>query len=175
MNFFVRYFIEMHLPIGVVEQALDQLRADWLVALARTAHARGLRLLLESDTGLGGDLAGALVELSIESTRRTGSMTIHPMAWALIGPASSMPLLRGDLEVGSLGRHRIQLALSGRYFVPSVREHARLDRGTAQRVGEATIKEFVDGLANVVERLALGAPAVRPPLAPSGGWPLRVV
>lgn len=131
--------------------------------------------MLESDADLAGDLAGTLVELSIESTRRTGSMTIRPMAWALIGPVSSMPLLRGDLEVGSLGPHRIQLALCGRFFIPSVREHARLDRGTAQRVGEATIKEFVDGLANVVEKLALGVPAIRLPVAPSGGWPLKVV
>lgn len=174
MNFFVRYFVEMHLPMAAVEQALDQLPPEWLVALARRAHARGLRLLLESDADLGADLAGTLAELSVESTRRSGSMTIRPMAWTLIGPASSMPLLRGDLEVGSLGPHRIQLALSGRYFLPSVREHARLDRGTAQRVGEATIKEFVDGLANVVEKLALGV-GVRLPLAPSGGWPLRVV
>jgi hypothetical protein len=72
------------------------------------------------------------------------------MAWALIGPRTASPLLEADLEVGSLGHGRSQLAVAGRYYVPGSGTNRRIDRGTAQRVGEATIKEFVDGLADLV-------------------------
>jgi hypothetical protein len=154
MSFFVRYFVELPLPTAVAEQALDKLPPDWLLAVARLAHARALGLLLESDAGLGGDQASTL-ELSMESPTRSGSTTIRLMAWTLIRPGSATPFLQADLEIGSLGRGRTQLALSGRYFSPGENGHQRLDRGIAQRVGEATIKMFVDGLANTVERAAL--------------------
>jgi hypothetical protein len=175
MDFFVRYFVELQLPTTVVEQALDELPPDWLLAIARQAHARALGLLLESDADLGSDPTGTLVELSTESATRSGSTTIRPMAWTLIGPGSAMPFLQADLEVGSLGRDRTQLALSGRYFLPGAHRHAHLDRGTAQRVGEATIKSFVDGLANLVEKHALGVPGLRLPVAPSEDWRLKFV
>jgi hypothetical protein len=181
MNFFVRYFVEMQLPIGMVEPALDELPSDWLVAMARNAHARALGLVLESDADLGDDLAGTLVEVSTESGTSNGSTWIHPIAWALIGPHSAMPLLEADLEVGPLGGSSTQLALSGRYFIPSMHGHPRLDRSTGQRIGESAVKEFVDGLADAVKRLALGVHALPPPLAhvpgwsEKRGWPLKVV
>jgi hypothetical protein len=61
--------------------------------------------------------------------------------------------LKADLEVGSLGHDRSQLAVAGRYYVPGSGSNRRLDRGTAQRVGEATIKELVDSLADLVDSL----------------------
>src|SRR6266704_609070 len=73
MNFFVRYFVEMPLPTGMVEPALDRVPADWLVAMARKAHTRALSLLLESDANPGDELSGGLVEMSIEPATRHGS------------------------------------------------------------------------------------------------------
>ncbi len=173
MNFFVRYFVEMPLPTGMVEPALDRVPPDWLVAMARKAHTRALGLVLESDANPGDELPGGLVEMSIEPATRNGSTSIRPIAWVLVGTASATPILEADLEVGPLGRQSTQLALGGRYFVPNAGGHPPLDRGTAQRIGEAAIKEFVDSLAETVDRLAVRAPALPPPLADAAGWPMK--
>jgi hypothetical protein len=78
------------------------------------------------------------------------------MAWALVGPQAARPLLEADLEVGSLGEYRSQLAVAGCYYLPRSATNRRIDRGTVQRMGEAAIKEFVDGLTNLVQTLVLG-------------------
>jgi hypothetical protein len=175
MEFFLRYFVELELPMAAVEAALDQLPAERLVSVANKAHDRALGFMLEVDPLAGDGLAGAVVVLGMEPAVRHGSTTIRTMAWALIGPHSAKRLLEADLEVGSLGHRRSQLAVAGRYYVPGSRTNGRVDRGTAQRVGEATIKEFVDGLADLVQTLALGGPSVRRPAAPWGRYRRRVV
>jgi hypothetical protein len=150
MDFFVRYFVELELPAAAVETALDELPGEWPVGVANKAHARALGFMLEADPHAADDVAGTVVVLGMEPATRHGSTTVRTMAWALIGPQTARPLLEADLEVGSLGYGRSQLAVAGRYYVPGASANRPIDRGAAQRVGEATIKEFVDGLADLV-------------------------
>lgn len=170
----MRYFAELELPMAAVETALGELPAEWLAAAANKAHARALGFLLEASPELGAEFSGMVVDVGTQPVARHGSTTIRPMAWALIGPHTAKPLLDGDLEVGSLGHGRTQLAAAGRYHFPTGAARRRIDRGVAQRMGEATIKEFVDGLARMVEKLALGVPALRLPAAPPVRWRLKV-
>jgi hypothetical protein len=156
MDFFVRYFVELELPVAAVETALDELPREWLGGMANKAHARALGFVLEADYQWADDFAGAVVVLGMERAARHGSTTTRAMAWALIGPQTAKPLLEADLEVGSLGHGRTQLAVAGRYYVPGSGTNRRIDRGTAQRVGEATIKEFVDALAGLVGTFTRG-------------------
>jgi hypothetical protein len=156
MDFFVRYFVELELPVAAVETALDELSAEWLIGVANRAHARALGFMLEADPRAADDVAGAVVVLGMEPAVRHGSTAVRTMAWALIGPQTARPLLEADLEVGSLGRGRSQLAVAGRYYVAGSGANRRIDRGTAQRLGEATIKEFVAGLADLVHTLTRG-------------------
>jgi hypothetical protein len=156
MDFFVRYFVEIGRPVASVETALDELPGEWLVGMANKAHARALGFMLEADPNAADDVAGAVVVLGVTPAVRHGSTTTRTMAWALVGPQTARPLLDADLEVGSLGCGRSQLAIAGRYYVPGSGTKRRIDRGTAQRVGEATIKEFVDGLTDLVQTLVRG-------------------
>jgi hypothetical protein len=156
MDFFVRYFVELELPVAAVETALDELPGEWLVAVANKAHRRALGIMLEADPHAADDFAGAVVVLTMEPAARHGSTTTRAMAWALIGPQTARALLEADLEVGSLGHGRSQLAVAGRYYAPGSGMNRRIDRGTAQRVGEATIKEFGDALADLVHTLTRG-------------------
>ena len=165
MDFFVRYFVELERPGAAVETALDELPGESLVSIANKAHARALGFMLDADPGAADNVAGAVVVLGMEPAVRHGSTTIRTMAWALIGPQTARPLLEADLEVGSLGRGRSQLAIAGRYYVPGSGPIRRIDRGTAQRVGEATIKEFVDGLTDLVHTLTRGESLTAAPTA----------
>jgi hypothetical protein len=156
MESFLRYFVELELPLTEVETALDALPAEWLVAVANKAHARSLRFTLEADPLAGDNLAGAVVVFAMQPAIQHGSTSIRTMAWALVGPHTARPLLEADLEVGSLGEYRSQLAVAGRYYLPRSATNRRIDRGTVQRMGEAAIKEFVDGLTHLVQTLVLG-------------------
>ena len=150
MEFFLRYFVELELPVTVVDTALDALSAEWLAGVANKAYARSLRLMLEADPLVGDNLTGAVVVFGLKPAIRQGSTSIRTMAWALVRPQTASPLLEADLEVGSLGRGRSQLAVAGRCYLPGSITNRRIDRGTAHRIGEATIKEFVDVLARLV-------------------------
>jgi hypothetical protein len=156
MDFFVRYFVELELPAAAVDTALDELPGEWLVGIANKAHARALGFMLEADPHAADDVAGTVVVLGMEPAARHGSTTTRTMAWALVGPQTARPLVEADLEVGSLGHGHSQLAVAGRYYVPGSATSRRIDRGTAQRVGEATIKEFVDALADLVHTVTRG-------------------
>lgn len=156
MDFFVRYFVELERPRAAVETALDDLPGEWLVGMANRAHARAAGFMLEADAQAADDVAGTVVVLGMEPAVWHGSTATRAMAWALTGPQTARPLLEADLEVGSLGHGRSQLAVAGRYYVPGSGTSRRIDRGTAQRVGEATIKEFVDALADLVHTLTRG-------------------
>ena len=86
MEFVVRYFVEIELPVAAIETALDEVPAEWLIAWANKAHDRALGMMLEADPLVVEDLAGAVVVLGIERSARHGSTTIRTMAWALVGP-----------------------------------------------------------------------------------------
>jgi hypothetical protein len=162
MEFFLRYFVELELPATAVETVLDALPAEWLAGVANTAYARSLRLTREADPLVGDNLTGAVVVFGLKPAMQQGSTSIRTMAWALVGPQTARPLLEADLEVGSLGRGRSQLAVAGRCYLPGSVTNRRIDRGTAHRIGEATIKDFVDGLARLVRTPVL---AESPPAA----------
>jgi len=66
MAFFVRYFVEIELPLAAVETALDEVPAEWLSASANKAHDRALGMMLEADPLAGEDLAGAVVVVGME-------------------------------------------------------------------------------------------------------------
>jgi hypothetical protein len=163
MDFFVRYYVELELPRDAVETVLDELPEEWLGLMADKAYARALGIMVEADSALAHELVGARVDFAIELPVRGHSATTRSMAWALVGPGAIRPLLQADVEAGPLGPDGCQLAVGGRYYVPSEVASAGIGRGMAQRLGEATIKEFLDDLAIAVERLALGTSAGQAP------------
>jgi hypothetical protein len=72
------------------------------------------------------------------------------MSWKAGAPGGIFPALDADLEISRLGDHRTQLAISGRYRPPMGALGRVLDRSLLHVVAEATIKDFLD---RVAERL----------------------
>jgi hypothetical protein len=89
-------------------------------------------------------------------------MTWEPTGWLL-------PRLDAELELAPLGRHRTQLAISGRYEPPLGTVGRTVDRLALHRIAEATIKDFLDRVATT-----LTAKAVEPATA-SGRRPLGIL
>jgi hypothetical protein len=149
---FVRYYVEVPLPPDRVEAGLVDAPTGWLSALAGEADQRGGGLLAEVGVGPLGPRLGRRVAVRVGAPVRLPSKTLLPFTWKPTGGNGLLPDLDGDIEVGSLGPGRTQLALSARYRPPLGTLGRAADRVLLHRVAEATVKDFLDRIAAALTR-----------------------
>jgi hypothetical protein len=87
-------------------------------------------------------------------------MTWLPLRWQPLGLDGLLPRLDATVELGPLGQDRTQLAS---YQPSQATAGQRIDHGLAQRVAEATLKDFLDQLGHAVVLSHLGPAATMPP------------
>ena len=81
---------------------------------------------------------------------RFPSMTLLALTWEPVGLWGLLAGLDADLELGSLGQDRTQLAISARYRPPLGVVGRAADRVLVHRVAEATLKDFLDRLGQAI-------------------------
>ena len=151
----MRYYIELSLPVAVVEQALVGSPAGWLSAVAGEAQARGDGLLGEVGVGPLGDRLRRQVRIQLGEPVRFPSMTSLPLTWEPVGLEGVLPRLDANLELGALGGDRTQLAISARYRPPLGVVGRAVDRVLLHRVAEATVKDFLDRVGAAISAQAM--------------------
>jgi hypothetical protein len=144
---FVRYYVELAMPIEEAERRLLDSPGDWVPGLAREAGARGDALLGEVGFGEGRLRVAKAVHIELRPPARLGSTAVLPLTWSPTGPGGLFPTLEADLEIAPLGPARSQLAISARYEPPLGIVGRAVDRALLHRVAEATIKDFLDHAA----------------------------
>jgi hypothetical protein len=154
---FVRYYVEVPLPAGQVEHAMLDSPADWLSTVAGEAQRRGDHLLTEGGVGPLGPKLGRRVTVQVGQPVRFPSMTSLPLTWEPIGLEGVLPRLDANLELGSLGEDRTQLAISARYRPPLGVLGRTVDRVLLHRVAEATLKDFLDRVGAAITSRAEAA------------------
>ncbi len=148
---FIRYFVVLPFGMETVEAALLERPEAWVPGLARDAESMGERLLAE--VGFAVDDAHRLdkqVEIEFGEPYRLTAKTLLPIAWRATGPERLFPSLDADLEVAALGPGRTQLSISARYRPPMGALGRALDRALLHRVAEATVKDFLDRVADAL-------------------------
>ena len=88
-------------------------------------------------------------------------MTSLPLTWEPVGLEGVPPQLDANLELGSLGGGRTQLAISARYRPPLGVVGRAVDRVLLHRVAEATLKDFLDRLGQAILSQTGGAETMR--------------
>jgi hypothetical protein len=151
---FIRYFIELSLPVVKVEKALAGSPAGWLSAMAGEAQARGDGLLGEVGVGPRARLRRQ-VRIRLGEPVHFPSMTSLPLTWEPVGLDGVLPQLDANLELGPLGGDRTQLAVSARYRPPLGVVGRAVDRVLLHRVAEATLKDFLDRLGEAITDRAM--------------------
>jgi hypothetical protein len=141
---FVRYYMELPLPARQVEDVMLDAPAEWLSTVAGEAQRRGDHLLTEVGVGPLGLRLGRRVAIQVGQPVRFPSMTSLPLTWEPVGLDGVLPRLDADIELGSLGEDRTQLAISARYRPPLGALGRTVDRVLLHRVAEATVKDFLD-------------------------------
>jgi hypothetical protein len=142
---FLRYYVELDRPAGQVESALLDAPSTWLPALADGAAERAEPLLAEVGVGPAGLHIAKRVIVRLGQPVQFPSRLSLPMTWEPGGRL--LPRLDAELELGTLGKERAQLAISGRYEPPLGTVGRTADRLALHRVAEATIKDFLDRVA----------------------------
>ncbi len=145
---FVRYYVELPLPSDLVEGALVDAPSEWLSALAGEADERGGGLAAEVGVGPLGPRLGRRVAVRVGAPVRLPSKTLLPFTWRPTSGNGLLPDLDGDLELGALGPGHTQVALSARYRPPLGTVGRAVDRVLLHRVAEATVKDFLDRIAD---------------------------
>jgi hypothetical protein len=148
---FIRYYIELPLPVAVVEQALVGCPAGWLSAVAGEAQRRGDGLLGEVGVGPLRARLRRQVRIRLGEPVHFPSMTSLPLTWEPVGLDGLLPQLDANLELGSLGGDRTQLAMSARYRPPLGVVGQAVDRVLLHRVAEATVKDFLDRVGQAIK------------------------
>jgi hypothetical protein len=152
---FVRYFVEVPLPADRVERALLASPAEWLSAMAGAAQERGDGLLTEVGVGPLATHFRRRVTIQLGAPVRFPSMTSVPFTWEPVGLDGLLPRLDANLELGSLGEDRTQMAISARYHPPLGVVGRAVDRVLLHRVAEATLKDFLDQVGQAITSQSL--------------------
>jgi hypothetical protein len=148
---FARYFVEPPTSSAEVERVLATDPQGWLPGLAGDATHQGDVLLAE--VGFGEAIRvkqDVVVELG--APIRTASKTVFPIRWHASEHPGLFPALDADLEVSPLGAGCTQLAISARYAPPFGAFGRAMDRALLSLVAEATLKDFLDRVADAIVR-----------------------
>jgi hypothetical protein len=148
---FARYFVEVPMSPEAVDRVLSDDPRRWMPGLAERANYRGDVLLAEVGFGERIRIAREVV-VELGPPVRSSTKTAFPLRWTASSHAGLFPSLDADLEVAPLGANRTQLSMSARYVAPFGAVGHAIDRAILSRVAEATLKDFLDGVAAVVMR-----------------------
>lgn len=139
-----------------VQAALHEDPQAWLPGLATEANQRGDDLLAE--VGFGEKMRmRRLVRIELGEPVRAATKTIMPLRWIAQGATGLFPEMDADLEIAALGPGRCQLAMSARYVPPLGVMGRALDRAVLFRVAEATLKDFLDRVAERLVAVDVGS------------------
>ncbi|HET8525588.1 MAG TPA: hypothetical protein VFM81_03025 [Actinomycetota bacterium] len=154
---FLRYYVDLPLPLGDAEAALVEGPEMWIPGLFRDAEDRGRALLTEVGFSMETHRIDREVEIELGTPYVSGSATRMPLTWRATSKGRLFPRLEADIELAGLGPDRSQLSMDARYRPPLALVGRALDRALLHRVAEATIKDFVDRVAEriVARRAAL--------------------
>jgi hypothetical protein len=146
---FIRCFVNLPMPYQIAEEALMASPGEWLPGLARDADTEGERLLAQ--VGFGGAVRiERRVEVSLGEPLHFPSRLVLPIKWKAASAEGLFPELEADLELGPIGPSRTQLSINARYRPPLGVIGRVVDRALLHRMGEATLKDFIE---NVAERI----------------------
>jgi hypothetical protein len=147
---FVEYTTKVDSGLAQVENELDEVRAS-LQSWADVAYREGEQL--RSRVGPSERLARD-VDLEIGIPEIHSSGVVYPVHWTASGANLLFPELQADLVLTKQGSRKTSLTLRGTYRPPLGVLGRLADRAGLHLVAEATVKNWMDRLAE-----ALSSPA----------------
>src|SRR5215471_14187522 len=145
---------------------LELAHGDWLDGLSQDAYADGMAG--EVRVGPFGGVPGVSkqVRVSLLDPVPRDDMVLVPIRWEATGRMGRLfPVLDANLIVGTDGRGRAELRITGAYRPPLDGLGEGLDQAVLHRVAGATVKSLLRGIAATLA----GPAAAATPGAPDSG------
>lgn len=143
---FIHYFTTVPVGLAEVEKRLDKVRSE-LEEWADIAYREGEEL--RSNVGPVDSLAKSVsLEIGVAEIHRTG--LVYPITWTATGAHALFPELNADLALSQMGPSMTSLSLDGTYEPPLGVVGRVADRLALGKVAEATVRNWVDRLAEAV-------------------------
>lgn len=143
---FIHY--STHVPVGLaeVEKRIDRIKGD-LKEWADLAYREGEEL--RSKVGPVEGLAKSVsLEIGVAEIHRSG--LVYPIKWTASGASALFPELNADLALSQMGQSMTALSLDGTYEPPLGVVGRMADRMILGRVADATVRNWMDRLAEAV-------------------------
>jgi hypothetical protein len=147
---FVHYFTEIECRIGDAVARVESLRAE-MATWAGSAYREGEHLAGRL-TGKPVSLAG-LVLFDIGESEISAAGHLYPLRWRATGARNLFPLLKAELILADMSG-RVLISLRGVYDPPLGSLGRLVDRALLSRVADATVKSWVDQLAEGIVALS---------------------
>lgn len=154
---FVYYFVHVKGPFGEVESSLLAQLSN-LGSFADAAYREGEDLRDKVSVSRDHPVMAKAVQLMAGIPLRSDHQTTIPFAWEATGTPGLFPRLEADLIVASVGPDLSQIAMRGTYAPPLGPLGRALDRAVLHRVAEASVKSFVDRVAQSIRDDGVGQP-----------------
>lgn len=143
---FVEVSSEVPASVAEVEAALDRVRAN-LEEWADVAYRQGEAL--QAKVGPTESLAKVVtLEIGVAEIHTYG--LAYPVRWSAAGARLLFPELTADLILANAGKGATKLTLRGTYQPPLGALGRIADRAVLGRVAEATVKSWMDRLAEAL-------------------------
>lgn len=151
--FIYSYAVLQGVRFAVGEQALEDALAG-LPEVADVAYRHGEEL--RARIGPRDGRIAKTIRLDVGEPVHSEGQVRVPIAWEATGASGIFPRMEATLIVSEMGPEAIHLAFQGTYRPPLGAMGRALDRAGLHRVAEASVKAFVDRLADgLKERAAL--------------------
>lgn len=143
---FVRYSTIAPVGLGEFERRLDNVRGH-LEVWAGVAYREGEDL--RARVGPGGHMAKSVsLELGAGEIHRRG--VVYAVRWDANGGGVLFPKLTAELVLSQMGADMTSVTLDGTYDPPMGVVGRALDRAMLGKVAEATVRNWVDKIADEV-------------------------
>ncbi|HIE22300.1 MAG TPA: hypothetical protein EYP73_06860 [Acidimicrobiia bacterium] len=144
---FVHYYTHVPLNISEVEKRLDRVK-NRLGDMADVAYREGEQLRSKVSPWVEGFAKEVEMEIGTAEIHRTG--IAYPMKWTATGAEVLFPQLNADLLLAHVGQDMTRISVQGTYKPPLGVVGRIADRVILGRFAEATIRNWVDRLAEAL-------------------------
>jgi hypothetical protein len=153
---FVQYSTTVPVGLGAVETQLSSLHAR-MGEMADLAYREGEDL--RSKVGPVSALAKSVaLEVGTPQIQRKG--LVYPLRWSAVGAEALFPELLADLVLSHSGMEQTTITIVGTYDPPLGVVGRVLDRAVLGRVAEATVRDWLDRLADLITLGVAESPAL---------------
>lgn len=145
---FVHYFTHVPLSISEVEHRLDLVRNS-LGEMADVAYREGEQLRSRVSPWVEGYAREVDLEIGTAEIHRTG--IAYPVRWSARGAGILFPAMTAELLLAHVGPETTRIAFEGTYEPPLGVVGKVADRVLLGRYADATVRNWVDRLAEALQ------------------------